>query len=65
MEPFKNKVIEKIYETTRAERVEILKEAGYNLFQIPARKVSIDLLTDSGAGAMSERKPVGRTHDRG
>ena len=53
MEPYKNKVIEKIYETTRSEREEILKRAGYNLFQIPANNVTIDLLTDSGTSAMS------------
>jgi tryptophanase len=59
MEPYKNKVIEKIYETTRAEREKILKEAGYNLFRIPARKVSIDLLTDSGTAAMSANQWAG------
>ncbi|MCH7761928.1 tryptophanase [candidate division TA06 bacterium] len=59
MEPYRNKVIEKIYETTRSEREEILKEAGYNLFRIPARKVYIDLLTDSGTSAMSTNQWAG------
>ena len=47
------KSIESIQLTTRAERLQVLKEAKYNLYFIAADKVSVDLLTDSGVGAMS------------
>lgn len=53
IEPFKLKIVEPIPFTTREERKELLERAGYNLFNIPAEKVTIDLLTDSGTGAMS------------
>ncbi|MCW8131060.1 MAG: tryptophanase [Planctomycetota bacterium] len=53
IEPFKLKIVEPIPFTTREERETLLKTAGYNLFNIPADKVTIDLLTDSGTGAMS------------
>lgn len=55
-EPFKAKVVEPIYQTTEQERKEIIKQAGYNVFRIPAEKVYIDLLTDSGTSAMSDRQ---------
>lgn len=45
--------------TTRKQRVEILRRAEWNLFRIPARDVLIDLLTDSGTGAMSSAQWAG------
>lgn len=54
MEPYKIKSIELLSWNTHAERLEILKDAGYNTFLIPAKHVIIDFLTDSGTvGAMS------------
>lgn len=53
IEPFKAKMIEPIPFTTREERQTLLENSGYNLFNIPADKVTIDLLTDSGTSAMS------------
>jgi tyrosine phenol-lyase len=53
IEPFRIKSVEPLRHTTREEREGWLEAAGYNLFRIEARRILIDLLTDSGTSAMS------------
>jgi len=59
MEPFRIKMIEPLRSVSRRERESLLKQAGFNPFGIPAEKVTIDLLTDSGTSAMSDDQWAG------
>src|SRR5438445_11838036 len=59
IEPFKIKMVEPIKITTAEQREAILRRAHFNVFQIPAEDVLIDLLTDSGTSAMSSEQWAG------
>jgi len=59
MEPFRIKVVERIRPVARREREALLRQSGFNVFGVPAEKVMIDLLTDSGTSAMSDDQWAG------
>jgi tryptophanase len=59
IEPFRIHSVEPVAMTTREERIEELERAGHNLFNVPGPRVLIDLLTDSGTGAMSSEQWAG------
>lgn len=55
-EPYKIKMVETIYQSTKQEREQWIQQEDYNLFNLASHMVYIDLLTDSGTGAMSDKQ---------
>jgi tyrosine phenol-lyase len=58
-EPFRIKVVEPLRRVPREERERLIREAGLNIFAVPADSIYVDLLTDSGTSAMSDRQWAG------
>jgi tyrosine phenol-lyase len=58
-EPYRIKVVEPLRRVTREERERLLREAGLNIFAVPAESCAVDLLTDSGTSAMSDHQWAG------
>lgn len=55
-EPYKIKMVEQIKRSTKEQRLQWIQKANYNLFNLSSDKVFVDLLTDSGTGAMSDQQ---------
>ncbi len=55
-EPYKTKMVEQIHKSSYEERKTWIRNAKYNLFNLTGKQVFIDLLTDSGTGAMSDKQ---------
>jgi tryptophanase len=63
-EPYRIKVVEPLSRTTKETRMRVLEGAGYNPFLIPAKYVTIDLISDSGTGAMTSAQWAGMIEAR-
>ncbi|MEJ2051255.1 MAG: tryptophanase [Calditrichota bacterium] len=59
IEPFRIKVVEPVKLLKRTERDQMIRNAGFNVFKLPAESIFIDLLTDSGTSAMSDNQWAG------